>query len=51
MCIIYNNFVYLHPNYLFIMMTKEEYQSFLQQYDAKIGEIRQIAHDLHRDLR
>ena len=50
MCIIYNNFVYLHPNYLFIMMTKEEYQSFLQQYDAKIGEIRQIAHDLHQSV-
>ena len=50
MCIIYNNFVYLHPNYLFIMMTKEEYQSFLQQYDAQIGEIRQKAHDLHQSV-
>ena len=50
MCIIYDNFVYLHPNYLFIMMTKEEYQSFLQQYDAQIGEIRQMAHDLHQNV-
>ena len=32
------------------MMTKEEYQSFLQQYDAQIGEIRQIAHDLHQSV-
>ena len=32
------------------MMTKEEYQSFLQQYDAQIGEIRQMAHDLHQSV-
>ena len=31
-------------------MTQEEYQNYLQQYDAQINEIRQQAHDLHQSV-